>query len=385
MVSHPLDTIKVHLQTQDAKNPLYRGTFHCLKTIIAKDSVRGLYRGMSSPLGGVAFVNAIVFGVYGNVQRITDNPESLKSHFLAGSAAGLIQSFVCSPMELAKTRLQLQENFPKATKYKGPLHCLGDIWKKQGLRGVFKGLSITAFRDVPGKVASLLAEFKSFSLFFSMSLGFSSYFVSYEVMMSCVQHPTAVHTLMAGGLAGTFSWLVSFPVDVVKSRLQADGMSGHPQYSGIRDCMRKGYQAEGLSFYTRGLCSTLLRAFPMNAACFLVVSWTLKFAENFRLNVNIQQSQPLVIMSSQHTPVAGPHTGHHFKFHEDHHEHSRRRSHLIKSLLFFGAFSEAVCSAEIVELANDLYDDHYSYYDFNTESFCHSRKHMEDDYCLISH
>ena len=59
---------------------------------------------MSSPMSGVAFVNAIVFGVYGNVQRNTNDPDSLYSHFMAGAAAGLIQSVICSPLELTETR-----------------------------------------------------------------------------------------------------------------------------------------------------------------------------------------------------------------------------------------------------------------------------------------
>lgn len=70
---------------------------------------RGLFKGMSSPLASVAVINAMIFGVYGNVQRRLDDPTSLKSHALAGSVAGLVQSFICSPMELVKTRLQIQE------------------------------------------------------------------------------------------------------------------------------------------------------------------------------------------------------------------------------------------------------------------------------------
>ena len=71
--------------------------------------VRGLFKGMSSPMASVAVINAMIFGVYGNVQRRLKEPESLRSHALAGSIAGLVQSFVCSPMELVKTRIQIQE------------------------------------------------------------------------------------------------------------------------------------------------------------------------------------------------------------------------------------------------------------------------------------
>jgi len=75
---------------------------------ILRLQVRGLYKGMSSPLAGVAFVNAIIFGVQGNIQRRLSDPDSLQAHFLAGAAAGLAQSWVASPMELAKTRMQVK-------------------------------------------------------------------------------------------------------------------------------------------------------------------------------------------------------------------------------------------------------------------------------------
>lgn len=151
LVGHPFDTVKVHLQTQDPKNPRYSGTVHCLRSIVAKESIRGLYKGIASPIAGVAFVNAIVFGVYGNVQKNYSNPESIYAHFMAGSAAGMAQSVICSPMELIKTRLQLQDNIKGIEKAKGPIDCMKHIWKKKGTKGLFKGLGITAARDLPGR------------------------------------------------------------------------------------------------------------------------------------------------------------------------------------------------------------------------------------------
>ncbi|XP_055386474.1 mitochondrial basic amino acids transporter [Condylostylus longicornis] len=327
LVGHPFDTVKVHLQTQDAKRPLYSGTFDCFKKIVAKDSFGGLYRGITSPLSGVALVNAIVFGVYGNVQRNSNNPESLKSHFIAGSLAGLIQSLVCSPMELAKTRIQLQADVAGAIKHKGPLQCLKYIRKTEGIRGVYRGLGITAMRDVPG---------------------FASYFVSYELMMGKSENPSAFRTLMAGGLAGTVSWMLTFPIDVVKSALQADGMNGTLKYNGLFDCIRKGYQAEGYSFYCRGLASTLLRAFPMNAACFFVVAWIMRMAQKVNLNFDIHPVEPLAIGVGS-TPIGYP--SHYNAYHQEI-EHKRKRN-FIRCMVFLGAFSEAVCDTEIIELVNE--------------------------------
>lgn len=50
-----------------------------------------MYRGITSPLAGVAAINAICFGVYGNVNRRLSNPESLRSVTIAGMASGFVQ------------------------------------------------------------------------------------------------------------------------------------------------------------------------------------------------------------------------------------------------------------------------------------------------------
>lgn len=333
VVGYPFDTVKVHLQTQDHRNPLYKGTLDCFRKIIAKESIRGLYRGMSSPMAGVAAVNAIVFGVYGNVQRNTSDPNSLYSHFLAGTAAGLAQSIICSPMELVKTRLQLQENLPKgAFKYKGPMECMRHIWKAEGFRGAFRGLGITAARDMPG---------------------FSSYFISYELMVRSIAQPSPFYILMAGGFAGTISWLLTFPIDVVKSRLQADGMSGKPKYNGIVDCLRKSHAEEGLGFLSRGLASTLLRAFPMNAVCFLVVSYVLKFMDEPVINLKLKPAEPLLLVQQPLGAVKVTLNKRHNDLHDSHTLNIKHNT--FRFLSFLGAFSEAVCCAEMDELAHDLH------------------------------
>ncbi|XP_059471368.1 mitochondrial basic amino acids transporter [Neocloeon triangulifer] len=256
LVGHPLDTIKVRLQTQDFRNPVYRGTFHCFKTIVEKESVRGLYKGMSSPLAGVAFVNAIIFGVQGNIQRRLSEPDSLKSHFFAGAAAGLSQSWVASPLELAKTKMQIQQG--DRPKYRNPLHCLRDVFHREGWRGVFRGQLITVYRDVPG---------------------FSTYFLSYEAIARAMAGDDGSHTLgtaailFAGGTAGCISWVACYPFDVIKSRLQADN-----KYKGMVDCFKVSYRDEGLRFLSRGLSSTMIRSFPTNAATFAAVTWVMRAA-----------------------------------------------------------------------------------------------------------
>ena len=222
---------------------------------------------MASPLYGLAAINAIVFGVQRNVQRRLTNPDSLSSHFMAGSIAGLSQSVICSPMELAKTRMQVQgQGEPRrkyrSTKhdYKGPVDCLLKIFRKEGVVGVFRGFGLTVARETPS---------------------FGVYFLSYEYLSRLVagdsfdpeENVSTMALLFCGGMAGICAWLTTYPVDVIKSRIQAD-MSN--KYTGFWDCAVKSYKESGISCFGRGLGSTLLRAFPVNAATFTTVTLVIR-------------------------------------------------------------------------------------------------------------
>ncbi|MBZ3883808.1 Mitochondrial basic amino acids transporter [Sciurus carolinensis] len=251
---------QVRLQVQNVEKPQYRGTLHCFQSIVKQESVLGLYKGLGSPLMGLTFINALVFGVQGNTLRALGQDSPL-NQFLAGAAAGAIQCVICCPMELAKTRLQLQDAGLART-YKGSLDCLVQIYRREGVRGVNRGMVSTLLRETPS---------------------FGVYFLTYDVLTRALgcepgDHLLVPKLLLAGGTSGIMSWLSTYPVDVVKSRLQADGLRGAPRYRGILDCMRQSYQAEGWRVFTRGLTSTLLRAFPVNAATFATVTVVLSYA-----------------------------------------------------------------------------------------------------------
>ena len=55
---------------------------------------------------------------------------------------------------------------------------------------------------------------------------------------------TAV-VVTAGGIAGILSWLVSFPQDVIKSRLQADSFGANQKYRGPLHCLQTSWRNEG--------------------------------------------------------------------------------------------------------------------------------------------
>ncbi|XP_038632852.1 mitochondrial basic amino acids transporter [Scyliorhinus canicula] len=263
LVGHPFDTVKVRLQVQNPDQPRYRGTVHCFRSIIKQESVFGLYKGIGSPMMGLTFINAIVFGVQGNTMRYLESDTPL-NQFLAGAAAGAIQCVICCPMELAKTRLQLQgmgEYQVKSKVYKNSVDCLFRIYRKHGIRGINKGMVTTVLREIPA---------------------FGFYFLTYDCLtraLNCEPGASFIipKLLFAGGMSGIASWISTYPIDVIKSRLQADGVGGINQYNSIWDCVLQSYKKEGWQVFARGLTSTLLRAFPVNAATFATVTLFLMY------------------------------------------------------------------------------------------------------------
>lgn len=80
-------------------------------------------------------------------------------------------------------------------------------------------------------------------------------------------------SFIAGGLAGICSWISSYPLDMMKARLQMDGVHGERQYKGMVDCFLKMHKEGGVKLLFKGLTPTLLRAFVWSAAAFPAVEF----------------------------------------------------------------------------------------------------------------
>jgi hypothetical protein len=61
-----------------------------------------------------------------------------------------MNSFILSPIELVKCRLQVQKECKSTAYYKGPYDCLRKIIMEEGIRhGLFRGLASTLARETP--------------------------------------------------------------------------------------------------------------------------------------------------------------------------------------------------------------------------------------------
>ncbi|KAE8704665.1 Mitochondrial arginine transporter BAC2 [Hibiscus syriacus] len=91
--------------------------------------------------------------------------------------------------------------------------------------------------------------------------------------------------VMAVGLAGVASGVCCYPLDVVKTRLQAQSPVTAHKYNGIFDCLQKTVKQEGHNVLWRGLGIAIARAFVVNGAIFSAYEIALRCFFN---NGNIQ-------------------------------------------------------------------------------------------------
>ena len=114
LVGHPLDTIKVRLQTQNrllcsGEAQKYNSLSHCIKTTVREEGWRGFWKGSSSPMLGCIVYSAGLFFTYGQAKRLLnfdeENPTFIKIAAI-GAITGVTSSFIECPVDMIKARLQ---------------------------------------------------------------------------------------------------------------------------------------------------------------------------------------------------------------------------------------------------------------------------------------
>uniref|UniRef100_A0A1L8DEP0 Putative mitochondrial ornithine transporter n=1 Tax=Nyssomyia neivai TaxID=330878 RepID=A0A1L8DEP0_9DIPT len=269
IVGHPLDTIKVRLQTmplpEAGQSPLYAGTWDCAKKTIQREGFRGLYKGMSAPISGVAPIFAMSFFGFGLgkrlQQRTPDEKLTNTQLFLAGAFSGVFTTSIMAPGERIKCLLQIQQGGNQPQKYNGMVDCAKQLYKEGGMRSIYKGSFATLLRDVPAS---------------------GLYYLTYEftkekigARMGTEGGVGLLGTIFAGGFAGIANWAIGMPADVLKSRLQTAPEGTYK--NGIRDVFAELMKREGPLALYKGVTPVMLRAFPANAACFIGFEAFMKF------------------------------------------------------------------------------------------------------------
>ncbi|CAD5207357.1 unnamed protein product [Bursaphelenchus okinawaensis] len=272
LTGHPFDTVKVRLQSMPTpakgQTQLYTGMIDCVKKTYKAEGFTGFFRGMGAPIVGITPLNSIFFGLNAVCCELQQSyfrtPNlTLWQIFNAGAFSAAVMCLFTAPIERVKCLLQVQSSMG-ITKYKGPMDVVRKLYKEHGIGAVYRGFLITSARDIPSYGTKMLV---------------------YEYIKRKMVDPTKNErispwaTLMAGGIAGIFFWLVCIPQDTLKSYLQSAREGHFPR--GTRDVWCVLMKEEGLKGLFRGIAPLMARAFPANAACFLGVELTMLAFDTF--------------------------------------------------------------------------------------------------------
>ncbi|EPS45463.1 hypothetical protein H072_561 [Dactylellina haptotyla CBS 200.50] len=227
------------------------------------------HSGAAAPVIGNGALTALLFVGYNRTLEYLENTSynqpiprpSLTNAWIAGAVSGLACFVVSAPTEIIKCRAQVY-NEPNISSWK----VAKDIWRTNGIRGLYQGGVVTSLRD---------------------SIGYGWYFWAYEGSKNLLGLESDMATsLVAGGIAGCVTWASIYPLDVIKTRVQLEqmqttssrtpllggapleGSTGRPM--GALDHARGIYRTEGLRGYFSGFWWCMGRSFFVNA-----IQWAL--------------------------------------------------------------------------------------------------------------
>lgn len=340
------DLIKVRLQTQPFTDPgpgggrpqgtLYSGAFDAFRATLRKEGVVGLYRGLSMPVLGATLENASLFFTYnfvqGEIRRWNGSasgsaylkeslhrqqqstgstssleldsasPLSLPQLSIAAAIAGSVTSFVLTPVELIKCRMQVQMvsieadilareaaatkrgvvstiSIPEALasarrSLPGAVPLFLETIRTQGIRGLWLGQTGTLLRETGGGTAWFLG-FEATSRYFLSRVKKADGSIPTKADLPSWQ------LILAGAMAGVSYNVILFPADSVKSTIQTEVELAPKgtKPSSFLPTLKRIWTTRGLRGLYAGCGITCLRSGPSSALIFLLYNRLEQFAD----------------------------------------------------------------------------------------------------------
>jgi solute carrier family 25 protein 42 len=177
-----------------------------------------------------------------------------------GGISGCVAKTLIAPADNIKILYQVNpQNVFSLRKAATTAHSIA---QDHGLRALWRGNSATLLRVFPYASINYTAHefyFLNLQPFISAAPLLSS--------LSSIQQD-GISRFIAGGLAGTTSTLVTYPLDVFRARLAASIHAQHPGCSTYGGTIRNVINTLGFKGIFSGLAPTLLGIFPYNGISF---------------------------------------------------------------------------------------------------------------------
>lgn len=262
--TNPMDVVKTRLQLQGELRSRtettmrYRGIFHGVYVIAKNDGILALQKGLAPAVVLGFTMNSVRLGMYhiAEVQGWTKTKKgdtSINKAIFWSSISGAMSGITGNPASVIKTRIQAAAHPSIAVgrqhKYNGMFDAIIKIYKTEGMKGFFAGVSATCTRIAIGSAAQLTTYSKS-----------KEYLQSRRI----IENSPVLLSFAASVVCGVFVVCVETPLDVVNTRLYNQGAAKHGKvlYNGILDCLTKIYKTEGLYGLYKGIGPLYLRIAP---------------------------------------------------------------------------------------------------------------------------
>jgi solute carrier family 25 (adenine nucleotide translocator) protein 4/5/6/31 len=164
-ICYPFDYARTRLAS-DLKGGAgqYRGIWHCISDTVKKQGLTGLYTGWSVTVAGAFVYRAGQLGLFKQIQDM--NPYAKDKGTLGAissfTAVTIARSAVMPfnyPFDTVRRRMMLESEKPKDKRvYKGSFDCAGQVFRKEGFKGMYKGMIPELFRGVGGSLVVVAYE-----------------------------------------------------------------------------------------------------------------------------------------------------------------------------------------------------------------------------------
>ena len=254
----------------------FQETFQILFSIHRVEGWPALFKGLGPNLTGVVPARAINFYTYGNGKRVISQhfnhgQETAWVHLCAAATAGIVTSTATNPIWLVKTRLQLDKNHAEklgtsgSRQYKTSIDCIRQTLQAEGIKGLYRGLSASYLGVTESTLQWVLYE--------QMKLYLSGRDAR---LVALGREPTNWDKTLswtgkvgAAGIAKFFAALVTYPHEVIRTRLrQAPQSNGQMKYTGILQSFKTVWREEGMVSLYGGLTPHMMRVVPSAAIMF---------------------------------------------------------------------------------------------------------------------
>jgi len=254
-ITHPLDLIKVHLQTQQKAKI---GMLQMAKKIVVTQGFFALYNGISASILRQLTYSTARFGIYEVVKQQT-HPKSFYELIGIAAFAGACGGFVGTPGDMINVRMQNDIKLPPEQRrnYKHAIDGIIRVVTTEGPLKLFNGASAATSRAI----VMTAGQIASYDLIKAKLLSTKKFEDNLQL------HFTA--STLAGGIAT----LLTQPLDVVKTRM----MNSKPgEFSSNLAVIKNVAQVGPMGFY-KGFIPAFLRLAPHTILTFI-------FLEQLRMN-----------------------------------------------------------------------------------------------------